>query len=1306
MKTSTLLAVVGCFVSFAAFTQHDHHETESLFIGKGLYDFELQLGITNHDYQNGAKIAFIDQAYQNFQDSIDIRLDLGEEITEAQFNNEYANLVSRVQQELATLPPTIPVPSSPRAPNGPCENMDFEQGDVSGWTLSRGDVDGSAPYSFVNEIPAVPGAYHQIFAGGNDAVTGIPCVNPLNGNFSVRLGNGTGTGARAARMTQTFLVDNTNFMFTYSYAVIFQSPGGHTLNQLPYFTVRVTDQNGANVPCGEYSVIADGNNAQNYQTTNWGGSVVLFQNWQTVFTNLSAFIGQNVTIEFTSGDCSLTGHFGYAYIDASCSMQQVIATQNTICSGDPTTLTAPPGAASYLWSNGATTQSITVTAGGTYTCTLTPFQGGGCSIDLDITIIEYPEPVANFVSNTTVICPGDGITFTDQSTIPAPGVISTYQWDFGDGTVTPASSGAIGAVPNTSGTYLVPTHTYTASGTYTVQLTVATADGCTDTYTSTITVNPLPNVVAGPDQTVCDGGLVTLSGAGAASYSWDQGVWNNVAFYPSVGNTTYTVTGTDANGCVNTDQVIVTVNPLPNVNAGADQTVCDGAQVTLTGSGAVNYAWDNGITNNVAFTPPVGNTTYTVTGTDANGCVNTDQVIVTVNPLPAINAGADQTVCADAQVTLSGSGGVSYVWNNGVINNVAFSAPIGTTNYTVTGTDANGCQNTDIVAVTVNALPAVVAGPNQTVCEGNSVILSGAGATSYVWNLGVLDGIPFVPPVGTTTYTVTGTDGNGCVNTDQVNVVVNPLPNVGAGPDQAVCEGSTVILSGSGAVNYAWTNGVVDGVPFVPAVGTITYTVTGNDGNGCFNTDQVQVMVHALPVVNAGSDQTVCENTFVTLSGAGAVSYTWDNGVVNGVAFQSPVGSTNYTVLGTDVNGCQNTDQVTINVNALPAVSAGPDVVVCDQTPVTLSGSGATSYVWSGGITNGVPFVVPVGSYTYNVTGTDANGCQNGDAVQVTVNPNPVVDAGANQSLCEGEMVTLIATGSPNLNWVGGYQNGVPFQQGVGTVTYTVNDFFSTGCTASDVVVVTVHPRPDVRADGAEVCEGEGVTLTGSGADSYSWNNGVINGVEFFPTVTADYTVIGTTIFGCKDSATVKVIVHPLPYIDFKILKPSLMTSASTTGFDNLSVGAVSFNWNFGDGSPISYLFEPTHEFPYDQAGTYEVILTGETEYGCIAEKVKYVYVLQDYTIYVPNTFTPDGNGKNEFFKPVMDGFDEDKFTLYIFNRWGDLIFESHDMDYGWDGSFKNVDRVQDGVFTWKIEAGLKDSADSKVFVGHVTLLK
>jgi gliding motility-associated-like protein len=99
--------------------------------------------------------------------------------------------------------------------------------------------------------------------------------------------------------------------------------------------------------------------------------------------------------------------------------------------------------------------------------------------------------------------------------------------------------------------------------------------------------------------------------------------------------------------------------------------------------------------------------------------------------------------------------------------------------------------------------------------------------------------------------------------------------------------------------------------------------------------------------------------------------------------------------------------------------------------------------------------------------------------------------------------------------------------------------------------------------------------------------------------------------------------------------------------------------------------------------------------------------VFQDYTIYVPNSFTPDHNGVNEVFKPVMEGFDEDDFTLYIFNRWGDLIFESHDMQVGWDGTFARQDfQVQDGAYTWKIVAGLKDSSDSKIFVGHVVILK
>ena len=206
---------------------------------------------------------------------------------------------------------------------------------------------------------------------------------------------------------------------------------------------------------------------------------------------------------------------------------------------------------------------------------------------------------------------------------------------------------------------------------------------------------------------------------------------------------------------MNTAQVTVTVNALPTVSAGANQIVCSGTGVTLSGSGANSYVWNNGITNATAFTP-VATQNYTVTGTDANGCVNTEQVTVTVNALPTVSAGANQTVCAGTSVTLSGSGATSYVWNNGVTNATAFT-PANTQTYTVTGTDANGCVNTAQVQVTVNALPTVSAGANQTVCAGTSVTLSGSGATSYVWNNGVTNATAFTP-VATQTYAVTGID--------------------------------------------------------------------------------------------------------------------------------------------------------------------------------------------------------------------------------------------------------------------------------------------------------------------------------------------------------------------------------------------------------------------------------------------------------------------------------------------------------------------------------------------------------------------
>ena len=1053
-------------------------------------------------------------------------------------------------------------------------------------------------------------------------------------------------------------------------------------------TVTVTDQGGC------VSVVASATidelplppvNAGTDQTvcdgiaTTLSGSGATSYVWNNGITDGVAFVQAVGTMIYTLTGTDANGCVNTDQVNVTVNPLPVVnaGVDQTVCDGVATTLSGS-GATSYLWDNGISNGVAFVQAVGTMTYTVTGTDANGCVNTDQVNVTVNPLPVVNAGVDQTVC---DGVA----TTLSGSGATS-YLWDNG-------ISNGVAFVQ------AVGTMTYTVTGT--------DANGCVNTDQANVTVNPLPIVNAGTDQTVCEGATTTLSGSGATSYVWNNGITDGVAFVQAVGTMIYTLTGTDANGCVNTDQVNVTVNPLPVVNAGVDQTVCDGVATTLSGSGATSYLWDNGISNGVAFVQAVGTMTYTVTGTDANGCVNTDQVNVTVNPLPIVNAGTDQTVCEGATTTLSGSGATSYLWDNGISNGVAFVQAVGTMTYTVTGTDANGCVNTDQANVTVNPLPIVNAGTDQTVCEGATTTLSGSGATSYVWNNGITDGVAFVQAVGTMTYTVTGTDANGCVNTDQVNVTVNPLPVVNAGVDQTVCDGVATTLSGSGATSYVWNNGITDGVAFVQAVGTMTYTVTGKDANSCVNTDQVNVTVNPLPVVNAGVDQTVCDGVATTLSGSGATSYLWDNGISNGVAFVQAVGTMTYTVTGTDANGCVNTDQVNVTVNPLPIVNAGIDQKVCEGATTTLSGSGATSYVWNNGITDGVAFVQAVGTMIYTLTGAGENGCVNTDQANVTVNPLPVVNAGADQAVCELTLITLSVVGSPNLSWDNGVLNNVPFNQAVGTVIYTVTDSYATGCTTFDQVSVTVHPNPEVATQNHRVCPGEGVILKGEGALWYAWTGGVIDGVEFFPTQSADFIVTGTNAFGCTGTAISKVTVYEAPIADFNILDLSLTTVSSGTGFSNTSSGAVSYSWDFGDGTGTSNAFEPYHEFPTTESGSYEINLTVTSEEGCIAELTKYVYVLQDYTIYVPNAFTPDGSGVNEVFKPVMEGFDEFSYTLYIFNRWGEIVFESHNMELGWDGTYSQRDeRAQDGVFTWKIEVALKNSSDSKIFIGHVTLLK
>jgi len=314
--------------------------------------------------------------------------------------------------------------------------------------------------------------------------------------------------------------------------------------------------------------------------------------------------------------------------------------------------------------------------------------------DLIILANEVSSTLSVYQLNSCVTLAGATITATEDSicagttaTLSIPGHAgSAVQWYYNGAAISGETGNSIAAAQ--AGDYRV----YASS----------TAFACADTTTAThITVNALPAVLAGSDQAVCTGTAVTLSGAGAQTYTWNNAVMNGTAFTPAA-TATYTVTGTDANGCENTDELLVTVNNLPTISAGTDAEICTGETATLSGNGGTTYVWDNSVTNGTAFTP-AATATYTVTGTDINGCQNTDAVIVTVHELPVVSLGADTTTCANyGPVVLNAGPGFSqYSWSNSAATQTTSVTATGT--YTVTVTDANGCEDADAIVVTFDA---------------------------------------------------------------------------------------------------------------------------------------------------------------------------------------------------------------------------------------------------------------------------------------------------------------------------------------------------------------------------------------------------------------------------------------------------------------------------------------------------------------------------------------------------------------------------------------------------------------------------
>jgi len=400
----------------------------------------------------------------------------------------------------------------------------------------------------------------------------------------------------------------------------------------------------------------------------------------------------------------------------------------------------------------------------------------------------------------------------------------------------------------------------------------------------------------------------------------------------------------------------------------------------------------------------------------------------------------------------------------------------------------------------------------------------------------------------------------------------------------------------------------------------------------------------------------------------------------------------------------------------------GIDQRICAGVAVTLTGSGAGvggTYSWDGGVIDGVSFT-PGATTTYTLTGANADGCENTDNVLITVTPFPAVNAGTDLAICQGDMITLTATGAGmggTYVWDGGVVNGVPFIP-LMTATYTVIGSNATGCESTDMVNVTVNPLPNVAFIG-DVLAGCAPLKTNFTnlvpGSTYAWNfgDGSTSTMEN-PTHTFtspglfDVTLTVTSGAGCSTTITYDdyINVTATPIANFSFNPGELDILNTTTYFNNTSSYASAYEWSFGDGTN-SGLENPYHTYPENGNVTYEITLIASNEYECADTLVKFIEVKDVLIYYVPNTFTPDGDSFNDSFKPIFaSGLDVYDFHLMIFNRWGEMVFESYNAAYGWNGFYGSDGLVQDGVYIWRMEFGETMSDKTHKVDGHVTVIK
>lgn len=937
-------------------------------------------------------------------------------------------------------------------------------------------------------------------------------------------------------------------------------------------------------------------------------------------------------------------------------------------------------------------------------------------------------PGGGVVTGPTQVCAGASV----QYTFTGAGWTS-YNWTVPAGTVITSGQGT-NTITVTAGS--IPGN---------ICCTPSSACGPGPAVCLAVTLAPSPTATQSHVNVSCNGGsngtaTITPNPVASYTYAWSP----NVGSTATVTNLTagsYTVTATNAGGCSVTQTIVVTQPTALSATQTQTNLVCNGvntgaASVNVSGGVIIyNYSWSpSGGTSATASNLSAQN--YTCTITDANGC--TLQQTFSITAPPALNLAMSSTpsTCGapngSASVVASGgTGAYTYAWSP--------SGGTGTTEPNLTGgtysvlvTDGNGCTQQGTVAVVGATTPsATITGSTNILCNGNltgdaTVAASGGnGPYTYAWAPSGGTGTT-EPNLGAGSYTVTVTDANGCTATASATLTEPPLLTSAIAGTDVLCfsgtTGSATITpaGGAGGNTYAWSP---SGGNAATASGLTaqSYTCVVTDANGCTTSQSITLTEPTQLTTTFSQVDEMCSganNGSATVNpsgGAGAYTYAWAPSGGNAATASSIYAGT-YTCTITDANGCTLTQSFNITE---------PQTVVLTQGAITNvdcfgNASGAASLNNSGGTLPYAYAWTPNASSTnsataltagnYVVVVTDANGCSATITLTVTEPPLLTMQASAvPNTVCAGQQVNLSTNagggvGPYNYGWlpgplVGANQTVTP----TATTTYTAAVTDANGCTASTTTNVTVNPVPvaaftsDVVSGCAPVCVNftDNSTVAAPGVImAWDWDFGdATTSTQQNPqhcyNTPGVYTVIlqVKTADGCTHTVTMTNYISAwvVPVAAFTASPQPTTIFNSQIYFTDLSSNASSWQWSFGDVLNSSST-DQNPSFSYGQPECYTVQLDVTSPNGCTASETSEICIDPDVSVYVPNAFTPNGFGTNEIFIPVCVGIDPQKYQFWVFDRWGNQIFVTTDMNEGWDGTMTGTP-CQIDTYVWKVYA-------------------